>query len=953
MEVMLLGPLEVRDGDRVLSVRGSRPRALLALLALNAGRVMAAERLIELLWGDEVPPSAANALQVHVSNLRKVLEPQGQPYRVLVSDESGYALKIEPDQIDFACFERLVDLGHKALTRGEVALCAQLLGEAANLWRGSALADLADQPWSIGEARRLEELRLAATEDRIEAELALGRHSELIAELESMIASYPFRERLRGQLMLALYRSGRQAEASDVYQKTREVLVEELGMEPGLELQQLLKAILNQEASLGVPAPERPAPRLDNLPVALTSFVGRDAASKQIRKLLSVNRLVTLTGPGGVGKTRLAVEVARGLLDKYERGVWLTSFAPLSDAALVPEAVAQVLAIRAQAGQSPTERLIASISDRQYLIVLDNCEHLVDACARMAEALLTSCPRMTILATSREALGVAGEVAWSVPSMQVPEAPARASARGCEAIELFQQRAATAVGSFQLDGRGLQLATQLCRRLDGIPLAIELAAAKLKMLSLEELLARLDDRFRVLTDGNRTAMPRQQTLRATIDWSYDLLPPTDRALFPMLSVFAGSFSLQAAEVVCSVGAMVVGDVLGGLSNLARKSLVQVEKNDFEIRYRLMDTIRQYGQEKLNETGQLAVLSNRHREFYLDLAERAAPQLRGSNGNVWMTRLMNEHDDIRAALRWSLTAGDGEKLARLALALGWFWYLRCFFQEGRRWFEAALRGLKSASPATRTQLLIGAGLLAWAQGDHGPDRVMFEEALSFAEKTGDDALIGHALLRIAVADHGAGDFESEQKHAKESIRKLRKDGPPFLLAEALNNLGWLRGVILNDAAPAALLLEESLSIARQCGDLWILNAVFDSMGNLERVQGRLDTAQAFQEQSVRTCTALGDAWSLPYNLEGFVKLASARNQSERALRIAGAAARLREDVGSIQLPGEKAQIEALIKEARAELPAAAADAAWRDGWQTTEADAVNYALSHELDSTSSR
>lgn len=607
MEVRLLGPLEVREGDRLLNVRGSRQRALLALLALNAGRVMPAERLIELLWGDEAPPSAANALQVHVSNLRKILEPQGQPYRLLVSDESGYALKLDPHQIDFARFEQLVDQGHKVLARGEVAQCAQLLGQAANLWRGSALVDLADQPWSIGEARRLEELRVAATEDRMEAELALGRHSELIAELESMIAMNPFRERLRGQLMLALYRSGRQAEASDVYQKTREVLVEELGMEPGLELQQLLKAILNQEASLGVPAAERPAARLDNLPVALTSFVGRDSALTQIRKLVSENRLVTLTGPGGFGKTRLAVEIARGLLDKYERGVWLASLASLTDPALVPEAVAQMLAIRAQAGQSPTERLIASLDDHQYLIVLDNCEHLIDACAQMAEAVLTSCPRVTILATSREALGIAGEVAWSVPSMQVPEAATTASASGFEAVELFQLRAATAVGEFRLDDHRLELATQICRTLDGIPLAIELAAAKLRVLSLEELLARLDDRFRVLTGGSRTAMRRQQTLRATIDWSYDLLPSTDRVLLPMLSVFAGSFSIQGAEAVCGVGAVAVGDVLDGLSSLARKSVVQVERNDFETRYRLMDTIREYGTEKLNATGQLAVL----------------------------------------------------------------------------------------------------------------------------------------------------------------------------------------------------------------------------------------------------------------------------------------------------------------------------------------------------------
>ena len=953
MEVMLLGPLEVRDRGRPLSVPGSRPRALLALLALNAGRVMPAQRLIELLWGDEVPPSAANALQVHVSTLRKVLEPKGPPYKLLVSDRAGYALKIDPAQIDYAHFEQLVQRGHQALKRGEVEVCAQLLSEATNLWRGSPLADLADQPWSIGEATRLEELRVTATEDRIEAELAMGRHSELIPELEALVAMHPFRERLRGQLMLALYRCGRQAEASDAYQKTREVLVEGLGMEPGFELQQLLKAILNQEPSLGTPIRERPVARLDNLPALLTTFVGRGVELAEIRSLLSANRLVTLTGVGGIGKTRLAIEVARGLVDSYERGVWLTSLASLNDPALVPEAVTAVLAIRGQAGESQTQWLIAHLNDRQCLILLDNCEHLVDACSRLAEALLTSCPRVTILATSREALGVAGEAAWSVPSMQAPEATAIASASQYEAVELFQQRAATAVGSFQLDGRRLALVSQVCRRLDGIPLAIELAAAKLKVLSLEELLARLDDRFRVLTGGSRTAMPRQQTLRAATDWSYELLAPTDRSLFPMLSAFAGSFTLQAAEAVCSVGTVATGDVLEGLSNLVRKSLVQVEKGDFEVRYRLMDTIRQYGHGKLDEIGQVQAISERHREFYLDLAERAAPQLRGANGAVWMARLANEHDNIRTALSWSLAAGDIAKLARLALALGWFWYLRCFFREGRRWFDAALTGLKSQSLETRARLLIGAGELAWAQGDHGPDRVMFEEALSLAVELGDDALVGEALLRASLADHGAGDFGPAQERLEESIVRLRRHDSPVLLGEALNNLGWLRGVILHDAAGAGPLLDESLSIARKSGDQWLLQTVLDSIGHLAMFEGRLDTAQTYQEESLRTCSMLGDAWILPYVLEGFTELACKRSQFERALRIAGAAARLRENVGSAQLPGEKGQVDTLIQHIRARLPASAADAAWRGGWHMTEADAIDYALLHELTPLSSR
>jgi predicted ATPase/DNA-binding SARP family transcriptional activator len=930
MEVLLLGPLEVRDQGRTLNVPGNRPRALLALLALNAGRVMRAERLIELLWGGEAPPTAANALQVHVSALRKVLEPEGPPYRLLISDRSGYMLKVGSEQTDFARFEQLVSRGHRALKDGEVLQAAELIGQAIAQWRGSALADLADQPWSVGEARRLEDLRLAAEEDRIEAELSLGRHAELIPHLHALVATHPLRERLSGQLMLALYRSGRQAEASDVYQRARGALVDGLGMEPGFELQHLLKAILNQDPSLGMPSQKRARLRLDNLPSPLTSFVGREPEIAEIKSLLSATRLLTLTGPGGIGKTRLATEVARNLLGDYEDGVWLASLAALADPDLVPQAVASALALRGPSEQSASEALIQYLRERRCLLVLDSCEHLIEACAHLAETLVLSCPHVTALATSREALGVTGEIAWPVP----PLAPEQG------ALELFRQRALTTIRSFALEGRNLAIATEICRRVDGIPLAIELAAGKLKVISLEELSLRLEDRFAILTGGNRTAMPRHKTMRAAIDWSYELLSERERMLLRMLSVFAGSFALQAAETVCA------GDVLDLLSSLFRKSLVQVDRGEFEVRYRLLDTIREYGQARLSEAPEESSVALRHFEFYLDLAERAAPQLHGSSGTMWMRRLMDDHDNIRAALRWSLAARQYDKLASLVLALGWFWYLRCFFNEGRGWFDAALKAFESAPAATRAGLLLGAGELAWAQGDHGPDRAMFEEALSLAHQIGDEGLVGEALLRLGLAEHGQSNPTAATKHLKASVEKLRKHGPPFLLAEALNNLGYIQGVMLNQPDEARPLIEESLSIARECGDQWLLHMVLDSIANIAQTQGRIDAAQEFQEESLRTASALNDAWALPYTLEGFVKLACERAFYERAVRIAGAAARLRHDTGAVQLPGEKAQIYLLVQSARSHLLAPDGDAAWQSGWQMSEREAVGYALSHQ-------
>jgi predicted ATPase/DNA-binding SARP family transcriptional activator len=949
MEVLLLGPLEVRDQGRSLNVRGSRPRALLALLALNAGRVMPADRLIELLWGDEPPPSAANALQVHISALRKVLEPQGPPYRLLISDRSGYALKVDTEQVDFARFERLVERAHHALKQGELEQCAKLVGQAIDQWRGSALADMSDQPWSIGEARRLEELRLAAEEDRIEAALALGGHSELIPELESLVTMHPLRERLSAQLMLALYRSGRQAEASDVYQRTRETLVEGLGMEPGHELQQLLKAIINQDRSLGMPTQESQPPRLDNLPATLTSFVDRTQERAQLTLLLAETRMLTLTGPGGIGKTRLAIEVARGLVDDYERGIWLANFGSLADPDLVPQAVGSVLLVRNSGGVAPTEALISYLSNRHCLLLFDNCEHLIDACATLAEALVTSCPRVTVLATSREALGVAGEVVWPVPALDLPELTEDRSvspAREWGAVELFRQRAESAIGSFRLDDGGLQMATKVCRQLDGIPLAIELAAARLKVISLDELSARLGDRFQILIGGSRTALPRHQTLRAAIDWSYDLLSEDERSALRMLSVFAGTFTLEAAEAIC--GEMPRGgvEVLDVVSSLVRKSLMQVDRSDLEVRYQILDTIREYAYQKLSETDHLGTARHRHAGFYLDLAERAAPHLRGPSATVWMARLARDHNNIRAAVRWWLEVRESDRFARLLVAMWWFWYVRCLFDEGRRWLEIAITDLKPSSLPTQVALLLGAGQLAWAQGDHETDRTMFEKALSTAKDGGDESLVGHALLRMSLADYAAGRMNVAEEHLEDSIRLLRKYRQESLLGEALNNLGWIRAFYLNDRSTAGLLLDESLLIARQCGDQWTLQEVLDSIGNLKTALGEVDAAEGFQEESLRICSDLGDAWSLPRTLTGFVRMAVARRQAERALRLSGAAAKARDDVGMVLMTAEQAELDLLIEVARAQLPSDLADAAWWEGSQMTMNDAVGYALSHE-------
>ncbi|MET0834810.1 MAG: BTAD domain-containing putative transcriptional regulator, partial [Actinomycetota bacterium] len=588
MEFAILGPLEVRDGPAPVRVPGAKERALLADLLVNAGRVVPADRLVEDLWGDDPPGNPANTLQGRVSALRRALGPAGG---ALVTRPPGYLLEAGPEQVDAGRFERLVAEA-TAAAAGEGPRAARQLEEALGLWRGPALAEFADQPWAQAEAARLEELRLAATEALVELRLTAGGHAGLVGELEGLVAAHPTRERLRGQLMVALYRSGRQADALGAYQQAREVLAEELGIDPSPELQRLHHQILLQDPALEAAVPDRALPR-HNLPERLTSLVGREGELREVAKLVEEHRLVTVTGPGGAGKTSLAVALAERLAAGYPDGVWLVELAALREPALLGEAVAAVLGLDEAAGTgtpppSRAERLASFVPDKAMLLVLDNCEHLVEACAGLARRLLEAGPRLRVLATSREVLGVPGEVVWPIPPLAVPaaaddtdagtaedarQATAPEALAGFDAVRLFVERAASADPGFVLDAASAPVVAELCRRLDGLPLAIELAAARTRALPPVELAARLEDRFRLLAGGARALDPRQQTLRATVDWSWDLLEERDRRLLRRLSVFSGGWTVAAAEAVCGGDGLEAAEILDGLFRLVDRSLI--------------------------------------------------------------------------------------------------------------------------------------------------------------------------------------------------------------------------------------------------------------------------------------------------------------------------------------------------------------------------------------------
>jgi predicted ATPase/DNA-binding SARP family transcriptional activator len=865
VDFRILGPLEIWDDGRPLAIGSAKQRALLAILLLNANRVVPTSRLIELLWGDEPSETVANTLQVAVSQLRKILEkdhPRGTPYQVLVSQPPGYLLRVAADQLDLYRFEQLRHEADQASQGADPDTTADRLREALNLWRGPALADVASQPFALAEATRLNELRIQTLEDRIEAELSLGRHGDLIGELQALVTEYPLRERLRGQLMLALYRSGRQAEASDLFHKTRAVLVDQLGMEPGPDLQKLFKSILNQDPGLNL-APARtvkPPRSADNLPIQLTSFIGRADEIAQIKQLFSQSRMVTITGPAGMGKTRLGIEVARQLREFNPDGVWLTELAPVDAPELVAQSVALTLGVREQPGRPLKEALVDYLQSRQLLLVVDNCEHVIDASARLIETMLRSSPGLKVLATSREDLRIPGEVPWRLPPLPVPGATVTRSGTGLEgyaALRLFADRAQPALGSTELGEQDWRIVAEICRRLDGIPLAIELAAGKLRTLSLEQVNDRLGDRLHLLTGGTRTAMSRHQTLRAAIDWSYELLSNAQRAFFRGLSVFAGSFGLPAAEAIgCRMG-LASDDVLDLLTELVGKSLASVEKRSGSARYRLLESLRQYGSEKLNEAGESQTVQDEHRKWFLALAEHA--EFRGPLQTVWFDRLELEHDDLRAALARSLDQQDAASSLRLAAAMGYFWRQRGFMSEGLKWSERALKLSDGAEPA-RGRTFLWASALAMEVGDYSRAVHFAEQSFAACEQRGDVWGMGFAQHVLGFVAFRQDDQQLSAALLEQSAKSFEKSGQKWGIALGLHSLGLLywASAEYERAVKAA---EQALILFRDAGDEERVAASLRLLGTVQRTVGNFTVARDLLSECATLFERLGAKQSL--------------------------------------------------------------------------------------------
>ncbi|SNS84492.1 BTAD domain-containing putative transcriptional regulator [Actinomadura mexicana] len=790
MRIGILGPLDVRDGAaRPVEVAGRRLRALLVRLAAEAGRPVSAERLLDDLW-DGAPPGG-NALQALVSRLR------GVAGRDMVEHgPAGYRLGIDPGEIDAVAFERGV-----VAARAEEDPCARADGlrAALALWRGPALADVADADFAHPTIARLEEMRLAAVEDRVDAEIAAGLPVPPVAELEPLAAANPLRERLRGQLMRALYAAGRQADALEVYEETRRALADRLGVDPSPALAAVHLSILRRETAAPppgpVPPPAVPRPARTNLPAQLTSFVGREEESQRVGKLLRETRLVTLTGPGGAGKTRLAGESAAALVDEMPDGVWFVPLAPVSDPGDVVQAVLSALAVpesvrptETRAVVRPLERLTDFLATKRTVLVLDNCEHLIDAVARLVDHVVAHADGVRVLATSREPLGITGESLCPVPSLPLPaeDAADPADALGYASVRLFADRAAAVRPGFAVDAASVADVVAICRALDGIPLAIELAGARLRSLTPGQVAARLGDRFRLLTGGSRTALPRHRTLRAVVDWSWDLLDERERAVLRRLSVFAGGATPDAAVRVCGLDAPDAPDpqdVIDVIAALIDKSLVMAD-GDSDVRYRLLETVRVYAGERLEESGETRRVRDAHAAYMVEFAERAEPELRRRDQLIWSARLAAERENFTVVLRHVTEVEDLEAALRLVGALVWFWVLRDMERESGGW-TIVVRDMAAgaAPPGLEEQYaisVVAAALVTEMTKKSGPTQESLRQAMIDATAVVSPAPM-HPLL--ALAETGASMFGGDMAEVRRSLGRIREHADPWVRAVA--------------------------------------------------------------------------------------------------------------------------------------------------------------------------
>jgi predicted ATPase/DNA-binding SARP family transcriptional activator len=855
--------VQVVTGSGAVELGSGKQMALLACLLVARGDIVSRDRLIDALWGERPPAAAVNGLQVRVHGLRQRLALQR-----IERDGPGYRLRMESGELDAERFELLVARGRSELARGEPEAAASSLREALALWRGQAYEDVRYETFAQAEIARLNELRLAALEDRIASDLTLGRHGDLVAELEALVCEHPSREGLCGQLMVALYRSDRQAEALEVFQRTRRAMRDELGIEPGPALQAVQRAILEQDPALAVEPVELRARR--HLPAPATPLVGREAELAELAALLrDGSRLVTLTGAGGIGKTRLALQAAHDLAEAFADGVHFVDLSQLSDPELVSGTIAGALGLATQRDGTPAAALRTFLDGRRTLLLLDNFE-VVDAAAPVVSELLRSAPGLVVLATSRTPLRLSGEHQYRVQPLPL-----------ADAVRLFAARAREVAPGFRRPSEEAEEVAQLCGRLDCLPLAIELAAARTRDYAPHELLESVPGSLELAGEGARDLPSRQRTLRATIDWSYRLLTPDERATFARLAIFAGGFTAESAGSVCWAGRRTLASLVGA-SLLGER----VDAGG-SMRWFMLETVREYALELMDELGDGGIYRERHAEHYAEVAEAVEDEHPASGSGAAWRQLEAEQDNFRAALGWTRASGTVELELRLVGPLAYFWATSDHLREGRARIDDALQHADAAPAPLRAKALAGAALVAHSLGEYEGMRRSAEASLELFRRLGDERRTALALNQLGIALSNLGDLDGGIVCHEEGAAISRRLGDGIRLSAALNNLGYC--LLRRGRYDRALaLFQEGLAACRHIGHRTGESVMLGNLGLAALFEGRRAAALSFFRRALLIDRELEYAEGLIYGLVGIAAALSHGAGAPDAAVLLGAA-----------------------------------------------------------------
>lgn len=956
VSVRLLGDFRVSVGRRAIEESAWRLRkaaAVVKLLALAPGHRLHRERIVDLLWPALDLKAGSNNLRRTLHAARGILDPSRKRATAEYLVSRGGHVALRPDgnlRVDVDAFEELA--GYARRSREPATYEAAL-----DLYAGDLLPGDPYEVWAEGRRRELRETRLSLLSGLASAHEERGDHGLAAGALRTLTREDPINEEAHARLMRLHALSGHKAEALRQYGLLREGLSQQLGTEPSASTRALAEEIstgrFDPEAMPSSPASARGeanAPR-DGLPKPRTSFVDREHELVELKQALNSARLLTLTGTGGSGKTRLALRTAADLAGAYPAGVWFAGLAGLLEPELVPKSVAGDLGFREEPGRSPLETLADSLGEKKILLVLDNCEHLLDAAACLVDHLLDRCPRLQVLTTSREPLGVEGEVLFPVVPLPVPNENRTNLSELARnpAVRLFVERARQKLLQFSPSEGDARAVGLVCRRLGGIPLAIELAAGWVGTLATEQLVERLGDSLGLLSTGPRTASPRHRTMRATFDWSFELLSGHERTLFRRLSVFAGGFTLEAAEAACSdEGSIGRGEVLNLLSGLVDKSLVVADIiGEVRVRYRMLEPVGQYARERLEASGEEEVVRRRHAAHFLALAERAEPELKGRGQVEWLQRLEEDNGNLRAAMAWLLAEGEIEDAVRMAWSLWIFWLIHGHQSEGRRWIEAALEKGENLVTHTRARALAVQASTYYGLGS--PERMeqILEEASALFRQVADDPGLATALGGMAGARMHRGDAEGAIALFEEAIPLGREAGEKWGPSGALAHLGSIY-LGLGDFERAARSFEEGLALSRDIGNRLGEATALYGLATAEQGRGGHDRAAELYAEGLVSAAEADDKANISYCLEGLAQAAMAQGKTERAAWLFGAAVASLEAAGGSLYPyaQDRSLYERAVGEVRSRLGEAAFSEAWALGSATSPAEAVEYALSGE-------